>query len=42
MIGALVIAAGAASEGRWAYAGLWFFLAGLYAVLILVERKKGR
>jgi hypothetical protein len=38
----LLLAAGAASEGRWASAIAWLLYAGIWALLILLEWKKGR
>jgi hypothetical protein len=42
LVGALLGVTGAASEGRWASAIAWLFLAGIWALLILLEWKKGR
>ncbi len=42
LVGALLGVAGAASEGRWGRAIAWLFIAGLWALFILLEWKKGR
>jgi dolichyl-phosphate-mannose--protein O-mannosyl transferase len=42
LAGAVLGAAGAVSEGRWARAIFWLFLAGLWALFILLEWKKKR
>ncbi len=40
LVGTLLLAAGAASEGRWASTIAWLFFAGIWALLILLEWKK--
>ncbi len=42
LVGALLGVARAVSEGRWASAIFWLFLAGLWTLFILLERKKRR
>ncbi len=42
LVGALLGVADAVSEGRWGRAIAWLFLAGIWALLILLEWKKGR
>ncbi len=42
LVGALLGVADAVSEGRWGRAIAWLFLAGFWALFILLEWKKGR
>ncbi len=42
LVGTLLLAAGAAVEGRWPSAGAWLFFAGLWGLAIFVKWKEGR
>lgn len=41
-VGTLLLAAGAALEGRWPSAIAWTFFVGLWGLLIFIKWKEGR